>query len=78
MPVNFTTHITVDKRSLLAVIVPVYRPDGTHYEVNVKGYPRFYMSYSPLGRYDATGDEAGNIPYEMVLAISDAIEASKK
>ena len=78
MPQNFTTHITVNKQTLLAIIVPQYRPDGTHYEVNVKGYPRFFMSYSPLGRYDVAGDETGNIPYELVLAVSDAIDASLK
>jgi len=74
VPQNFTAHIQYQRNRLLAVIVPTFRPDGTHYEINIKGYSRFYMSYSALGRYDITGDETGNIPYEIVLAVSDVIE----
>ena len=45
-----------------------------YYEVNIKGYPRFYMNWSPLGRYDvAEGDEQA-LPYQLVLAVSDLIE----
>lgn len=74
MPQNFTAHIRYAKATLLAVLVPTFRPDGTHYEVNIKGYPRFYMSFTALGRYDIVGDEPGKIPYELVLAVSDVIE----
>ncbi len=45
-----------------------------HYEVNIKGYPRFYMLWSPLGRYDIVKQEGINLPYNLVLAISDIIE----
>ena len=70
---SFSGQITFNKKSLLAVIVAELRGDGMHYEVNIKGYPRFFMAWSPLGRYDIT-DSAGIIPYEIVLAVSDIIE----
>lgn len=47
-----------------------------YYEVNIKGYPRFYMSWSPLGRYDIT-DEELKLPYQLVLAVSDLIEQER-
>jgi len=31
------------------------------------------MTWSPLGRYDTVDDLDGRIPYELVLAVSDAI-----
>jgi len=62
-----------DKKTLLAVIIPQLRKDGMYYEVNIKGYPRFYMSWSALGRYDVVGEQA-TLPYELVLAVSDIIE----
>ncbi len=49
-----------------------------YYEVNIKNYPRFYMSWSALGRFDITGDEIAAIPYEVVLAVSDIIEKMRK
>ncbi len=55
-----------------ATVVPQLRTDGMYYEVNIKGYPRFYMSWSPLGRYDA--DAAAKLPWDLVLAVSDLIE----
>jgi len=45
-----------------------------YYEINIKGYPRFYMAWSPLGRYDIAGDEEKAVPYQLVLAVSDLIE----
>lgn len=54
--------------------MPQLRKDGMYYEVNIKGYPRFFMKWSALGRYDAVGDEAAVLPYELVLAVSDMIE----
>ena len=63
---------------MLAVIVPELRKDGMYYEVNIQGYPRFFMSWSPLGRYDAQEQEHLKLPYELVLAVSDIIEEKKK
>jgi hypothetical protein len=74
MPESCSRHIVYNKRSLLAVIIPQARKDGVHYEVNIKSYPRFYMAWSVLGRYDIAGDDPPAIPYELVLAVSDAIE----
>ncbi len=64
---------------MLAVIVPQLRRNGMYYEVNIKGYPRFFMNWSALGRFDIV-DEDKNIPYELLLAVSDTIEkqVSKK
>ena len=44
-----------------------------HYEVNIKGHPRFLMAWSALGRYDVIEGEP-TVPYEVVLAVSDIIE----
>jgi len=59
---------------MLAVIIPQLRKDGMYYEVNIKGYPRFYMSWSQLGRFDISGDDMPEVPYDLVLAVSDVIE----
>lgn len=75
MPSNFSKRINFDGTSALAVIVPQLRKNGMHYEVNVKGYPRFYMVWSPLSRYDIVKQEGlKTLPYELILAVSDAIE----
>jgi len=71
---NFTANVNYGGQSLLAAIVPQFRKDGIYYEINVKGFPRFFMTWTELDRYDVAGDEKDNIPYEMVLAISDIIE----
>jgi len=70
---SFSKQLVFEKRTLLAVIVPQLRQDGMYYEVNIKGYPRFMMSWSPLGRYDVT-EEHSTLPYQLVLAVSDVIE----
>lgn len=75
---NFTQRVTYNGTSVLAVIVPQLRKDGMYYEVNIAGFPRFYMTWSALERYDVTGDETQSIPYELQLAVSDAIEARNK
>lgn len=75
---NFTQRVTYNGTSVLAVIVPQLRKDGMYYEVNIAGFPRFYMTWSALERYDVTGDETQSIPYELQLAVSDAIEAHAK
>ena len=72
MPESFSKQIVYNKQTLLAVIIPQLRHNGMHYEVNIKGFPRFYMVWGPLGRYDVAGDE--QLPYELVLAVSDIIE----
>ena len=62
---------------MLAVIISQLRKDGMYYEVNIKGYPRFYMAWSPLGRYDIVNEEDSTLPYQLVLAVSDVIEKKK-
>lgn len=71
---NFSKRLQFDGKTVLAVIVPTHRKDGIYYEVNVKGYARFYMTWSAIDRYDIVPEEGINIPYELVLAVSDAIE----
>jgi len=77
MAQNFTRTISFDGKTMLAVIVPALRRDGMHYEVNVKGFPRFFMSWSALDRYDVV-QPAPRLPYGLVLAVSDAIEAEER
>lgn len=74
---NFSKQFVVDGTNLLAVIIPELRKDGMYYEVNIKGYPRFRMAWSALGRFDITG-EGTSVPYNIVLAVSDIIEAESK
>lgn len=78
MKQNFTQRISFDGKIVLAVIIPEHRQDGMYYEVNVKNYPRFYMTMSPLGRYDLVPEPGINIPYDLILAVSDAIEESSR
>ncbi len=75
---NFTQRVTYNGNAVLAVIVPQLRKDGMYYEVNIAGFPRFFMKWSALERFDVTGDEAKAIPYELQLSVSDAIEAHNK
>jgi len=74
MPESFSRHLVFEKKTLLAVIIPQARKDGMYYEVNIKGYPRFYMSWSALGRYDIAGPDQPPVPYPLVLEVSDLIE----
>lgn len=74
MPESFSRHVVYEKKSLLVVVLPQARPDGMYYEVNIKGFPRFYMTWSALGRYDIAGSEQPDIPYQLLLEVSDAIE----
>ena len=71
---SFSKQVVFDKKPLLATIVPQLKKDGMYYEVNIKGYPRFLMNWSPLGRYDIANDQDVTIPYQLVLAVSDVIE----
>jgi hypothetical protein len=75
---SFSKPVIFNKKALLAVIVPQLRKDGLYFEVNIKGYPRFFMAWSALGRFDIINNEEVNIPYELVLAVSDVIEKYKK
>jgi hypothetical protein len=77
MSQNFTRNISFDGKTALAVIVPALRRDGMHYEVNVKGYPRFFMTWTEMDRYDVV-QPAPKLPYNLVLAVSDAIEAEER
>lgn len=75
MPAAFTTILISDGRSYPASILPAMRRNGMHYEVNVQGFPRFFMRWTELGRFDILpGEESGAVPYDLVLAASDAIE----
>jgi len=78
MASNFSQRISFDGKSALAVIIPQMRKNGMHYEVNVKGYQRFYMTWSSLDRYDVVKQEGLQLPYGLILAVSDAIEAHAK
>ncbi len=71
---NFMAQINVGGKANVAAILPQIRKNGIFYEVNLKGFPRFYMHWSPLGRYDIDANEGITIPYEVLLAVSDAIE----
>jgi hypothetical protein len=75
---SFSKEVFFDKKRVLAVIVPQLRKDGMYYEVNIKGYPRFFMKWSELGRFDVVEGEEYNLPYQMVLAVSDVIEKNRK
>jgi len=75
---SFSKQVVYNRKPILAVIVPQLRKDGMYYEVNMKGYPRFFMAWSELGRYDAANNNEANIPYELILAVSDMIEKHKK
>ena len=75
---SFSKQLVFDKKTLLAVIIPQLRKDGMYYEVNIKGYPRFYMAWSPLGRYDIVNEEDTVLPYQLILAVSDVIEKRKQ
>ena len=78
MPRNFTQSLNFDKKTVFASFVPQMRNDGMYYEVNVKGYPRFYMTWSPLERFDIVSGEDLDLPYNLILAASDAIEQHKE
>lgn len=74
MPQNLSTTLTFEGSILSAVILPALRKNGMHYEINIPGYPRFFMKWSELDRYDIVNGQEYNIPDGLVLAVSDAIE----
>lgn len=75
---NIQKRVRYNGQTVLAVIIPEHRQDGMYYEVNIKGFPRFHMTWSPIGRYDIKASAGAHIPYELLLAVSDAIEESTK
>jgi len=64
-----------DKQQVLVVVVPHVRKDGLYYEVNIKGFPRFFMKWGELGRYDVVNSDDISLPYNLVLSVSDMLEA---
>lgn len=75
---NFIAPINLDGKDMVAAILRETRKDGVYYEVNINGFPRFYMKWSALGRYDIIQANGIIIPYTVLLAVSDAIEAAIK
>jgi len=71
---NFTTRVAYDGRTVHAVVIPQHRKDGMYYEVNIPGFDRFYMSWSAMDRYDIVPQQGLELPYSLILAMSDAIE----
>lgn len=59
---------------LSASIIPQVRHNGKHYEVNLPGFPRFYLKWSASGRYDLCDQDQPPIPDELVLLVGDAVE----
>jgi hypothetical protein len=74
MAKNFTRRVSYDGQSVFATFIPEMRKDGLYYEVNVPHLPRFHMSWSPLGRYDVLPGQDADVPYALILAISDILE----
>jgi hypothetical protein len=74
---NFSKAVHFDKMTAFAVVVPQLRKDGMYYEINIKGYHRFFMKWSELGRYDITEPDS-SIPYSLVLAVSDILDQQRK
>lgn len=77
MPRNFSSIIRFDSHSVLAVVVPQLRKDGLYFEINIQGFVRFFMHWSALGRYDLVEQEGVNLPYNLILAVSDMLEREK-
>ena len=71
---SFSAEVFFDKKKVLAVIVPQLHKDGMYYEINIKGYPRFFMKWSELGRFDIVDGKEYKLPYQLILAVSDVIE----
>ncbi len=75
---NFSVELNYDGKKTLAVVLTEVRSNGRYFEVNIKGFPRFFMTWSELGRYDVVAREGLQLPYNLVLAVSDALEAEYK
>jgi hypothetical protein len=75
---NFSKTVHFDGKAAFAVFVPHRRPDGLYYEVNINGFPRFFMAWSPLGRYDVVDGDDLKLPYSLILGVSDVLEGERK
>jgi hypothetical protein len=78
MAQNFTTAVNFDGQTALAVIVPALRRNGMHYEVNIAGFPRFWMRWGAMERYEVVRPADVRLPDALVLAVSDAIERRER
>lgn len=78
MAQSFTTTIRINGQNVPVVILPALRRNGMHYEVNIPGYPRFFMKWSELDRFDIVNGHQQNVPDELVLAVNDIIEKDFK
>lgn len=74
---NFSTAIAYGGKTHLAVLIPTLRRNGMHYEVNIEGFPRFWVRWGALERYEVTRPVDAAIPDELVIAVSDAIERER-
>ncbi|MBS1615763.1 MAG: hypothetical protein JST06_06545 [Bacteroidetes bacterium] len=77
MPQNFTTSIRFEGRRHLAVVVPMTRSNGLHFEVNIPGFPRFWLRWGTSDKYELVKPGDAKIPDGLLLAVSDAIEAAQ-
>ena len=75
---NFTTAVSFEGRRHLAVIVPTMRGNGMHYEVNIPGFPRFWLRWGATDKYELVKPADAKIPDGLILALSDAIEAANE
>ena len=74
MAQNFSVSIPYKGEVLHAVMLPALRHNGMHYEVNIPGFPRFWVRWGAIGRYEVVKPQDIQLPDELVLAVSDAIE----
>ena len=74
MPQNLTAVIHFNGKNLPVVILPALRRNGMHFEVNIPGYPRFFMKWSELDRYDIVNGKELKVPDSLVLMVNDLIE----
>lgn len=74
MAQNFSTKISFEGKSLLAVVLPALRTNGMHFEVNIAGFPRFWLRWGVADRYELVEPTDARIPEELVLAVGDEIE----
>lgn len=78
MATNFTANIPFEGRLLQAVILPSLRRNGMHYEVNIPGFPRFWLRWGAMDRFEISRPAGVQVPDALVLAVSDAIEKQKE
>jgi hypothetical protein len=54
------------------------RGNGMHYEVNIPGFPRFWVRWGATDKYELVRPADAKLPDALVLAVSDAIEATER